>query len=94
MARAGVEPDINEEDVSLQNLDATAGFPRLIRASFNQRRKTLANGLKNASGLSFSREQIEQALTICGFPVSVRGETLSLTDFARLSDAFTDLRPS
>ncbi len=66
----------------------------LIRASFNQRRKTLANGLKNASGLSFSREQIEQALTICGFPVSVRGETLSLTDFARLSDAFTDLRPS
>ena len=66
----------------------------LIRASFNQRRKTLANGLKNASGLSFSREQIEQALTICGFPVSVRGESLSLTDCARLSDAFTDLRPS
>lgn len=67
---------------------------RLIRASFNQRRKTLANGLKNASGLSFSKEQIEQTLTVCGFPVSVRGETLSLTDFARLSDAFTDLRRS
>lgn len=67
---------------------------RLIRASFNQRRKTLANGLKNASGLSFSKEQIEQTLTVCGFPVSVRGETLSLTDFARLSDAFTELRRS
>ncbi len=67
---------------------------RLIRASFNQRRKTLANGLKNASGLSFSKEQLEQTLTVCGFPVSVRGETLSLTDFARLSDAFTDLRRS
>lgn len=62
---------------------------RLIRASFNQRRKTLANGLKNAPGLSFSKEQIEQTLAVCGFPASVRGEALSLADFARLSDAFT-----
>lgn len=62
---------------------------RLIRASFNQRRKTLANGLNNAPGLPFSKEQIGQALADCGFPASVRGETLSLADFACLSDAFT-----
>lgn len=62
---------------------------RLIRASFNQRRKTLANGLNNASGLPFSKEQIGRALAACGFSASVRGETLSLADFARLSDAFT-----
>ena len=67
---------------------------RLIRASFNQRRKTLANGLKNAAGLSFSKEQIEQTLTVCGFPASVRGEALTLADFARLSDAFTALLQS
>lgn len=62
---------------------------RLIRASFNQRRKTLANGLNNAPGLPFSKEQIGRALAVCGFSASVRGEALSLADFARLSDAFT-----
>ena len=60
---------------------------RLIRASFNQRRKTLANGLKNSPGLSL--EQIEGAIESCGFSASVRGEALSLADFARLSDALS-----
>lgn len=62
---------------------------RIIRASFNQRRKTLVNGLKNSQELSFSKEQIEEALTSCGFDLNIRGEKLSLEEFARLSDAFS-----
>ena len=58
----------------------------LIRASFNQRRKTLANGLKNSGTLDFTKEEIEHAITACGFPLTVRGETLELADFAKLSD--------
>ena len=58
----------------------------LIRASFNQRRKTLLNGLRNCRELNLSKEVIEEALNICGFPLNVRGETLSLEDFGRLSD--------
>lgn len=59
---------------------------RLIRASFNQRRKTLANGLKNASDLNLTREQVEEALTKMDLPLTVRGETLSLEQFATLSN--------
>lgn len=59
---------------------------RIIRASFNQRRKTLLNGLKNSSDLSFSKEVIEQAIRECGMAPAVRGETLTLEQFARLSD--------
>ena len=59
---------------------------KLIRASFNQRRKTLANGLKNAEGLSFSREQVVQALEKMGLPATVRGEALTLAQFAELAD--------
>ena len=58
----------------------------LIRASFNQRRKTLLNGLRNCREFNLSKEVIEEALNICGFPLNVRGETLSLEDFGRLSD--------
>lgn len=60
---------------------------RIIRASFNQRRKTLANGLKNAKELSYGREEIEKALSECGLPLNIRGEALSLSQFAALSDA-------
>lgn len=59
---------------------------QIIRASFNQRRKTLANGLKNAAELDFSKEEIETAIAKLGKPAGVRGETLSLEEFARLSD--------
>ena len=52
---------------------------RLIRASFNQRRKTLQNGLSNAQDLSFSKEEIAAAIESLGLSPSVRGETLSLT---------------
>lgn len=62
---------------------------RLIRASFNQRRKTLVNGLKNSQELDFSKERIEEALTECGLPLNIRGEALTLQQFAELSNAFT-----
>ena len=64
---------------------------RIIRASFNQRRKTLVNGLKNSPELSFSKEQIEQALEVCGLSLNVRGEALTLEQFAQLANAFTDI---
>ncbi len=58
----------------------------LIRASFNQRRKTLQNGIANAEGLSFGKEQVVCALHKMGLSDTVRGETLSLSQFAQLSD--------
>ena len=61
---------------------------RLIRASFNQRRKTLVNGLKNSPELHFSKEEIEQALVNCGLSLTVRGEALTLEQFAQLANAF------
>ena len=64
----------------------------IIRASFNQRRKTLVNGLKNASDLSFTKEQIESALTNAGLPLNIRGEALTLEQFAQLSNEFARLK--
>lgn len=57
----------------------------LIRASFNQRRKTLMNGLSNAPQLQLSKEKIAQALEEMELPLTVRGEMLTLEQFARLS---------
>lgn len=59
---------------------------RLIRASFNQRRKTLANGLKNSPELDFEKEQIEEAILSLGKGASVRGEALTLEEFAALAN--------
>lgn len=58
----------------------------LIRASFNQRRKTLVNGLGNAPGLQVSKEQAAQALEKLGLSPTIRGEALTLEQFAALSD--------
>ncbi len=58
----------------------------LIRASFNQRRKTLVNSLKNASDLPFSKEQIEDAVTAIGKPLTIRGEALTLAEFSALTN--------
>lgn len=58
----------------------------LIRASFNQRRKTLANGLKNSEALDLGKEQIVQAIEALGKGANVRGEALTLADFAELSN--------
>lgn len=58
----------------------------LIRASFNQRRKTLANGLSNAQSLHLSREKVTEALEKMGLSATIRGEALTLEQFALLSD--------
>jgi 16S rRNA (adenine1518-N6/adenine1519-N6)-dimethyltransferase len=59
---------------------------RIIRASFNQRRKTLANGLKNATDLDISKELIAESIESLGHGPSVRGEALTLEEFAALSN--------
>ena len=59
---------------------------RLIRASFNQRRKTLANGLKNAPDIPLEKEEIEAVITELGKPLTIRGEALTLEEFAALSE--------
>ncbi len=58
----------------------------LIRASFNQRRKTLVNGLGNAGGLHVTKDEGKEALAKMGLSETVRGETLTLEQFARLAD--------
>lgn len=59
---------------------------QIIRASFNQRRKTLVNGLKNSPELKYSKEQIVGAITAIGKPENIRGEALTLEEFAALSN--------
>ena len=59
---------------------------RLIRASFNQRRKTLQNSLSNSPELNITKAQTAEALEKMGLPAAVRGEKLTLEQFARLSD--------
>ena len=59
---------------------------RIIRGSFNQRRKTLVNGLKNSGELSLSKEIIEESIEELGVPLTIRGEALSLEQFAMLSN--------
>lgn len=58
----------------------------LIRAAFNQRRKTLANSIANARELGFSREEVVGALTELRLSPTVRGETLTLDQFAALTN--------
>jgi 16S rRNA (adenine1518-N6/adenine1519-N6)-dimethyltransferase len=63
----------------------------VVRAAFNQRRKTLVNAL--ASGIGWlDKEAAERAISSCGLDVRVRGEALSIEAFARLSDVLSDLR--
>lgn len=59
---------------------------RIIRASFNQRRKTLQNGLNNAANLPYTKQQIAEAIEKMGLPAAVRGEKLSLEQFMELSN--------
>lgn len=61
---------------------------QVIRASFNQRRKTLVNGLKNSPELHFTKEEILSAIAAIGKPETIRGEALTLEEFARLSNEF------
>lgn len=59
---------------------------QVIRASFNQRRKTLANGLNNFGSFGLSKEEIQSCIEELGVPVNIRGEALSLEQFAELSN--------
>lgn len=59
---------------------------KLIRASFNQRRKTLQNGLNNSPEIPFSKEQIVEAIESLGVSATVRGEALTLEQFAALAN--------
>ena len=59
---------------------------KLIRASFNQRRKTLLNGLNNSPEINISKEKIAEAIEALGVSASVRGEALALKQFAELAN--------
>lgn len=74
-------PAVNVEDEALMF--------KIIRASFNQRRKTLVNGLKNSPELDFSKEQILEAIKSIGKDENIRGEKLTLEEFALLSNCLT-----
>ncbi len=76
------EPPVRVQDPALMF--------RLIRASFKQRRKTLQNSLANASELSFTKDQLVSAIEALGVPAAVRGEALTLQQFAQLANALSD----
>ena len=63
---------------------------RLIRASFNQRRKTMTNSVGNSPELSVSKEQMAAALEKCGLSATVRGEALNLAQFAELANVLSE----
>jgi 16S rRNA (adenine1518-N6/adenine1519-N6)-dimethyltransferase len=65
---------------------------RLIRASFNQRRKTLVNGLNNSGELSFTKDELINALNTLGLSENIRGEALTLEQFAALSNHLSSLQ--
>ncbi|HEX3077086.1 MAG TPA: 16S rRNA (adenine(1518)-N(6)/adenine(1519)-N(6))-dimethyltransferase RsmA [Lachnospiraceae bacterium] len=67
---------------------------RLIRASFNQRRKTLVNGLNNSPEISLSKELIAKAIEELGVSPTIRGEALDLEQFARLSNIISRISKS
>lgn len=63
---------------------------QIIRASFNQRRKTLVNGLYNFGAFSLGKEELQASIEALGVPGNVRGEALSLEQFAALSNIIYD----
>ena len=77
------------EETPVQVKDEKLLF-RLIRASFNQRRKTLQNGLVNSQELDFTKEQVAAASATLGVSPSVRGEALTLEQFAALANALSE----
>ena len=81
------------EETPVQVKDEKLLF-RLIRASFNQRRKTLQNGLVNSQELDFTKEQVAAAIATLGVSPSVRGEALTLEQFAALANALSESKES
>ena len=73
-------------------VDDEAYLFAVIRASFNQRRKTLVNGLSNAGNLNVNKENIADVITQMGLSADVRGETLTLKQFTELSNCLLKIR--
>ena len=65
-----------------------ASLWRAVKAGFAQRRKTLVNSLQ--SGYPLPKDVLAEAIAACGLPADVRGEKLSLADYARLADALDE----
>lgn len=78
------QPPVKVEDEALMF--------KLIRASFNQRRKTLVNGLSNSPEVSFGKEQIAKVIEKIGWSSTIRGESLTLEEFATLSNQFSQIK--
>ena len=76
------EPPVTVKDESLMF--------KLIRASFNQRRNTVQNGIANSPELPYAKAQVEKALEKMGLATNVRGESLTLAEFAKLSDIISE----
>ena len=89
MPRPNVGSAVNRltrhEEVTVQVDDEKLMF-HIIRASFNQRRKTLANGLSNAPQVHLSKEEIQECIAELGEPLTIRGEALTFEQFAALSN--------
>ena len=68
-------------------VDDEAHFFRVVRAAFAQRRKTLANSLTSSLSGLYTKEDIQEAIRICGLAPDVRGERLGIPEFAALSKA-------
>lgn len=62
----------------------------IIRASFNQRRKTMKNSVCSHPELNISKERLQEALAVCGLPPAVRGEALTLAQFAQLANVLCE----
>ena len=75
-------------------VDAPKHFFQVVRGAFAQRRKTLLNSLSSALGGTYTKEVIAKAITQCGLPDNIRGERLSIADFAALSKALRTLEAS
>lgn len=73
------------EEIPIEVSDEKLLF-KIIRASFNQRRKTLVNGLNNSSELNLTKEKVQKALEALGISENIRGEALTLSQFAALSN--------
>ena len=93
------KPNVGSAVIKLQRYDnppVTVKNEKLmfdiIRASFNQRRKTLQNGLNNAPNINYSKEQIVTAIEKLGVVATVRGEALTLEQFAKLSDILYEMK--
>lgn len=91
-------PNVSSEVIRLKLYDEMAVkvenenlLFRLIRASFNQRRKTLVNGIKNSGELNYTKEQVVEALAKMGLNENIRGEALTLEQFGELSDILNEM---